>query len=92
MPALLVTYDLRAPGRNYQRLLDYLQKYPSIRVVESSWMISTSETAMQVCDEIASYVDSNDRVFVGEVTRNAAWLHLPDAVTAWLNTYLEDVV
>jgi hypothetical protein len=88
MSTYIVTYDLSAPARDYKRLFDYLKMYPYAHVVESTWVIKTYKTAATVRDEIARYVDSNDKVLVIQTTRNSAWIGLPDEVGNWLKQHL----
>jgi len=84
-----VSYDLRKPGRDYSALYKLLTSYSTwCHVVESNWLVYTSETAEQICDRIAKVVDSNDRVFVAAMTTPAAWQWFPQDVRAWLKKYL----
>jgi hypothetical protein len=89
MSTYIVTYDLSAPGRDYQRLYEYLKTYPYAHVVESTWVIKTYKTAATVRDEIAARVDNNDKVLVIQTTMNSAWIGLPAAVGSWLREHLE---
>jgi hypothetical protein len=88
MSSYIVTYDLSAPGRNYDSLFGYLKSFPYAHVVESTWVISTYKTAVDVRDEILLHIDSNDHVLVIEATRNAAWFGLPAQVSNWLKKNL----
>jgi hypothetical protein len=89
MSTYIVTYDLSAPGRDYKRLIDYLKTHSYAHVVESSWVIKTFKSADTLRDEIARYVDSNDKVLVIKTTRSAAWIGLQAAVGNWLKEHLE---
>lgn len=74
MSSKIITYDLCAPGRNYDKLIDHLKTYPSwARITESTWFISNSDSSSALRDKLASYIDSNDRLFVAELTGVAAW-------------------
>ncbi|MGE2817956.1 hypothetical protein ACQI5H_22845 [Mycobacterium heidelbergense] len=89
MSSYIVTYDLSTPGRDYESLFSYLKSFPyHAHVLESSWAIITSKTALEVCNEILPHIDGNDHVLVNEVTLNAAWFGLPDPVSEWLKKYL----
>jgi hypothetical protein len=89
MSSYIVTYDLSAPGRNYESLFGYLKSFPySKHALESSWVIITSKTALEVCNELLRHIDGNDHVLVNEVTLNSAWFGLPASVSEWLQKYL----
>jgi hypothetical protein len=88
MSTYIVTYDLSAPGRNYESLFGYLKQFAYAHVVESTWVITTYKTAVEVRDEILLHIDNNDHVLVIEATRNAAWFGLPAQVSDWLKKYL----
>ncbi len=84
----LVSYDLRAPGRNYQNLHDYLDSFPSwAKPLESVWLIETTLTAAQLRDGAVKHIDTNDQIFVVEVTKQpAAWKNLATNVINWINS------
>lgn len=88
MSTYVISYDLCKPGRDYQRLYDYLKSYAYAHVVESTWVISTYKTAAQVRDDIRALVDGNDQVLVIQTTNNAAWIGLPVAIGNWLKQHL----
>lgn len=74
MASKLVTYDLRAPGRDYSTLMQAIKNYPKWgRVCESTWVIVTTDTCVTVRDNLQRFIDSNDRLFVAELTGVAAW-------------------
>lgn len=73
----IITYDLRAPGRDYKNLIDIIKSYSIwAKLTESSWFISTTETCVVVRDKLLKVMDSNDRIFVAELTGEAAWRNL----------------
>jgi hypothetical protein len=74
MRYLSINYDLRAPGRNYDRLYQRLREYPGVvRVLQSLWIVSTAWTARQVHDDLRRFLDANDGLFVVRVTNEVAW-------------------
>lgn len=75
MAALLVTYDLHQPGRDYTAVDTYLQGHPSYwRFLASAWVIVTASPPDQVRDQLVRLVDANDQVFVVDISRcGAAW-------------------
>lgn len=70
----IVTYDLRSPGRDYNSLYEYLKSFPEwARITESTWFISSAKECIEIRDELDALTDSNDRIFVAELTGTAAW-------------------
>lgn len=72
MSIVLVTYDLKASGRDYSRVYDYLKSYTYCKGMESVWLIETAKSASTIRDEMMSRVDSNDVVFTVKITREWA--------------------
>lgn len=72
----MISYDLDKPGQNYERLIKRLREHGCIRVLMSQWVLRTTWTAMQLRDDLANYVDSNDRLLVVGLTGEAAWTSL----------------
>ena len=76
MACYLISYDLRGSGKNYDALYDAIKAYGTwAHINESLWAVVTTKTAVQVRDDLASRVDSNDRLFVIKSGVEAAWLH-----------------
>jgi hypothetical protein len=76
MASMIVSYDLKQPGRDYNSLYDKLKSYPYYcRITESTWFIKPNKQCSVVRDEIMSLIDSNDRLFVGVLTGEAAWFN-----------------
>lgn len=74
MKSVIVTYDLRAPGRDYSSLYDKFKAYPAwAKITESTWLLKTDKSCVDVRNDIDSALDSNDRIFVTESTGVGAW-------------------
>lgn len=70
----LITYDLCAPGRNYNSLIEAIQSYPDwCKVAKSCWIISTADSCQTVRDNLWKHMDSNDILFVATLAGDAAW-------------------
>ena len=70
----IITYDLCKSGKNYEDLYKYIQSYTvCARITESTWFVSTDKTCTTIRDEIRNIIDSDDRLFVAELTGTAAW-------------------
>ncbi len=73
----IVTYDLRAPGRNYDDLYEMIKAYSKwAHLTESTWFISSPDSCETIRNNLRSVMDSNDRIFVGELNGTAAWSNL----------------
>lgn len=90
MNTILVSYDLIAPGRDYKTLHEHLKSYRTwAKPLESLWLIKTSFSASEIRDKVTLYLDSNDRLFVINVTgQESAWRNLPDKVSRWIKDNL----
>ena len=83
MAILLVTYDLKKPGRNYQPVHDYLKRYTYCKGLESVWLLDTTTTTATIRDNLKALVDENDVVFVVRLVRE--WGSLRYGCAEWLN-------
>ncbi len=84
----LITYDLKQPGRNYQDLYNAIKSYGTWgKINNSTWLIKTSDSAVQIRDYLLSYLDYNDSLFVVKVEREAAWRNVK-ANNEWIKKNL----
>ncbi|HVP38134.1 MAG TPA: hypothetical protein VMS93_03015 [Candidatus Saccharimonadales bacterium] len=61
----LISYDLNAPGKDYQRLFDALAALNAKRVLFSQWVTNrVNATAVGLRDHIWTFMDANDRLLV----------------------------
>ncbi len=74
MSSMIIEYDLRSPGRNYDDLYAAIKGYDQwAHITESTWFIKTSLSCAQVRDRLSAVMDTNDRLFVAELLGTAAW-------------------
>lgn len=60
-----ISYDLQAPGKDYQKLWDELRRFNARRVLESQWVLRHSNTSVGALrDHFKKYIDKNDRLMV----------------------------
>lgn len=81
-----VDYDLRRPGQDYEGLIEALKATGSwARPCQSTWLVSTAETAADLRDRLAQHLDDTDKLLVMDVTR-ADWASrgLTKEVTDWV--------
>lgn len=91
MNVYLISYDLKQPGQNYSQLYEELKKAASWwHYLESTWIISSSESLETWRVRIQSQVDQNDFFIIFELNprmnRNG-WL--PQKAWEWLRTHLD---
>ena len=84
MAVLLVTYDLKKPGRNYEPVWTFLKRFTYCKGLESVWFLDTTMTPAQVRDELNKLIDTSDITFVSRITRDWASYGMPCA--DWLNS------
>jgi hypothetical protein len=83
MAIYLITYDLKAPGRNYQPVHDYLKRFLNCKKLESVWLIETTLSTSAIRDELTKLVDANDVIFVIRLVKDGAGRNYP--CIDWLN-------
>jgi len=69
----IITYDLKAPGRNYDALYRLLGSWNAARIAESVWIAQLTATSSAVRDAMKAVTDPNDLIAVFELTPNAQW-------------------
>ena len=72
MAIFAVSYDLRAPGRNYQPLYDVLEG-SGVRALESFWFVEANMTPTEVRDILRKSMDQNDGLFVSTIEPGPTW-------------------
>ena len=85
MKVLIVTYDLKTPHLNYDRLVQKIRSYKGwARLGASSYLILTDSTVVQVRDNLVSIAIPGDQIFVGTCPVPAAWWGVPEDVAKWI--------
>lgn len=73
----IVSYDLNTPGQNYDRLIKRLTEIGAKRILFSQWMLKSGLNAAELRDDLARYIDPNDKLLVADVTNAPlAWTTL----------------
>ena len=81
---LLISYDLNKPGQDYSALHNEIKKADTWwHHLDSTWIISTSESPEQWADKLLKHLDDNDFLLVIEICNNyQGWL--PKRAWTWL--------
>lgn len=89
MAVYQISYDLRKQ-RNYDALYERLKSYGTwCHALESSWVIVTTQSAVQIRDYLSQALDRDDGLLVTRLQGEAAWAGLGSEVTNWLKQQLE---
>lgn len=74
MKSLIISYDLCGSEKNYTNLIERIKSYEIwAHITESTWFIKTDSSCIAVHNHLYGAMDRNDRLFVAELARNAAW-------------------
>jgi len=90
MRTLLVGYDLNRPGQNYTGLYKALKAVPLWwHHLDSTWLLRTEETAVQLRDRLRAHIDVGDELLVIDVSsRAAAWNGFSERGGQWIKNNL----
>jgi hypothetical protein len=86
MRSVLVSYDLNKPRQNYGGLISQLKTYHKWwHHLDSTWLLRTEDSHLQVRDALAVHIDSSDELLVVDITDDpAAWRGFGDQAASWL--------
>lgn len=86
---LFISYDLNAPGQNYERVIAAIKSTGSwAKVQKSFWYVSSELTAEQVLARVWTVMDPTDSLIVVNVTRqHAVWQNLSARVGDHIQTH-----
>ena len=88
MACYLVSYDLREPQRDYEKLYAAIKSYGTwAHINESLWAVVTTKSALEVRDHLLQYLNADDRLFVVKSGVEAAWRNTI-CKTEWLKDHL----
>lgn len=69
----LISYDLDAPGKNYDKVIAALKAVGAQRVLLSQWVVRwNNTTATNIRSYVWSHMDANDRLLVSSLD-SADW-------------------
>ena len=60
----IICYDLNKPGKEYEKLYEYLKSMPARQLQRSVWASKTRKPCNEIRNELKAIVDSNDSVIV----------------------------
>ena len=84
MSVFVLTYDLKAPHKDYNNLYEALKKYTYCHGVESVWLIDSQKSASEIRDDLNKHIDNNDVLFVAKLSGN--WASMRYSCAEWLKS------
>lgn len=69
----LITYDLNKKDKDYASLYDAIKDCSTgvwAHILDSTWLVKSNLTVQQINEKIKSVTDSNDNIFIVELTNN----------------------
>ena len=89
MSVKIITYDLNKEksGADGDGLRKTLKNLKCVKLSNSSYAVDTILTTKELYDKLKPYLDGNDNIFIGSLSRDATWLE-PADVTKWLQARL----
>ncbi|MBE3610514.1 SinR family protein [Campylobacter californiensis] len=89
MNTLIISYDLNKQGQNYNELHEAIKRLGSWwHCLDSTWLIKTNYSSVQVRDYLKTYMDANDTLLVVAYGSGAAWSGFGKECSDWLKANL----
>ena len=84
MSSFIISYDLIS-DKDYSSLYEAIRNYGSYaHILESVWIIKSSTSSTNIRDNLKSYIDSDDKIFVAKLSGESAWRNLSTEVSNWI--------
>lgn len=90
MAMMLIGYDLNAPDRDYDGLMDALAGFGAYwHCLDTLWLVETRMTITQVRDSLWMHMSRGDEILVIDVTgAPASWIGFNQECSDWLKDNL----
>lgn len=87
----IVSYDLLSLGQRYDELISKIKESPAwARLGGSTYLVESTKSATELRDDYKSFLDENDKIYVGKVSAPAAWHGMPHDVSDWIISKLRE--
>lgn len=81
----MISYDLRTPGRDYSSLHESIKSFGVWwHYLESTWIVKTSQSVLQVSELLRQRLDVNDSLIVVDITGKERDGWLPQKAWDWI--------
>jgi hypothetical protein len=86
MPTYIVSYDLTATDKDYDKVIQFLKSRSSHwwHYLGNTWVIVTDLTAADLHHRIKQHTDADDKVLIVESAGGGAWSGFPVKASEWL--------
>lgn len=90
MATYMIGYDLNKAGQDYSALIDEIKALANgwWHHLDSTWIVNTNLTAVQVRDRLRAQIDANDELLVAAISEPAAWYGFTQKGSDWLKANL----
>lgn len=89
MKSYLIGYDLNKKGQDYDGLISKIKEFPNWwHHLDSTWIIKTNKTSVEVRDLLLPYIDNNDELLVVHLSGEGAWRGFNEKGSKWLKDNL----
>jgi len=89
MKTYLVGYDLNTPGQDYTDLINAIKAFGTWwHHLDSTWLIKTDWTSVQIRDDLKQHMDTNDELLVVRLSGEAAWKGFNQKGSDWITNNL----
>ncbi len=69
----LISYVLYAPGLEHVGFVNALTSAGATRIMASHWMLESEKSAVELRDQFAALLASNDQLLVAELGQEVVW-------------------
>jgi len=73
MKKWLISYVLYAPGLEHLDLVSALTSEGATRIMASHWVLESNKSAVELRDQFAAVLASNDQLIVAELGQEVVW-------------------
>lgn len=83
---LFISYDLKNPGQNYEKVADAIKQTGQwAKVQYSLWYVKSAMTTEQVAEHVWQHMDANDSLIIINSSNNDAyWFNLDPKVASFI--------
>ncbi len=89
MNSILIGYDLNNTGQDYTTLIEKIKSIGTWwHCLDSTWIVKSNQSCVQIRDFLQSYIDSNDELLVVKLSGEGAWYGFGKDCSDWLKNNL----
>lgn len=86
MQLILITYDLKTPGKDYSSLYNHIKSFGKWwHYLDSTWIVKTEKNVDDITSSTRLMLDSNDYLLVIDITNDKTNGWLPRDAWNWIN-------